>query len=285
MIKIGIKIILTLLAVAGIWLALSCTHAMATLGDDRMKENIVITAHRGGAGYGPENSLSCIRRSLDAGVPSIEIDVQLTKDGHVVVCHDNKVNRTTNGRGKLAEMTLDELRALRLVDADGNALDESLPLLSEVLELIDGRAHLLLEIKRYRDTADKLQQAVADELRRHNALEWTTVQSFSDLTLSQMHALVPELRLEKLAFCKILGLPLLFDGGLRHFSLERYAHVESINFFYGGISEKFVEELHHAGKRVRIWTVNEPERRPNLSVDGIITDYPDLLMSHLGTDK
>lgn len=285
MIKIGIKIILTLLAIASIWLALSCTHAMATFGKDRMKENIVITAHRGGAGYGPENSLSCIRRSLEAGVHSIEIDVQLTKDGHVVVCHDNKVNRTTNGRGKLSEMTLDELRALRLVDSDGNALEESLPLLGEVLELIDGRAHLLLEIKRYRDTADKLQQAVADELRRHNALEWTTVQSFSDLTLSQMHALMPELRLEKLAFCKVLGLPLLFDGGFRHFTPERYAHVQSINLFYGGISEKFVEELHRAGKRVRIWTVNKPEKRPNLSVDGIITDYPDLMMSSFGTDK
>lgn len=285
MIKRSIKILLTLLALAGVWFALSCTHAMATLGNDRMKGNIVITAHRGGAGYGPENSLSCIRRSLEAGVPSIEIDVQLTKDGHVVVCHDNKVDRTTNGRGKLSEMTLDELRALRLIDAEGNALDEGVPLLSEVLEAIDGRAHLLLEIKRYRDTADKLQQAVADELRRHNALEWTTVQSFSDLTLSQMHALMPELRLEKLAFCKILGLPLLFDGGLRRYNLERYAHVESINFYYGGISEKFVEELHRAGKRVRIWTVNKPEQRPNLSVDGIITDYPDLMMSHFGTNE
>lgn len=282
MIKTGLKIIICILVLGALWFAISCNHARATVGTDRMKEDIVITAHRGGAGYGAENSLSSIHRSLEAGVKSIEIDVQLSKDGHVIVCHDNKVDRTTNGKGKVSDMTLAELRALRIVTESGETLNEPLPLLSEVLEAIDGKAHLLLEIKRYKDTASELQNAVVAELERYNAAAWTTVQSFSDVTLSEIHALDPALHLEKLAFCKVLGLPLLFDGGFRIYSPERYAHIESINFFYGGISQRFVEKLHSQGKRVRVWTLNSPDKRPNLSVDGIITDYPDLMMEHYG---
>lgn len=280
MIKKILKYTLFLVLFACMWVAISCTHAMVTSGTDRMKDGIVITAHRGGAGYGPENSLSCIRRSLEAGVPSIEIDVQLSKDGHVVVCHDGKVNRTTNGKGHISQMTLEELRSLRLKDKDGNLYDEGLPLLNEVLELIDGKAHLLLEIKRDSDTPDDLEKAVVDELLRYNALEWTTVQSFSDKTLQKIHSLLPQVRLEKLAFCKILGLPLLFDGGFSCFSLDRYSYVESFNFFYGGVSKGFVDDLHAAGKRVRLWTINKPSKCPNLPIDGIISDYPDLMMTN-----
>ena len=141
------KILLLLLGFVVLWPLLSLAQAFVTFGTEIMNSNVVITAHRGGAGYGPENSLSCIRRSVEAGVPSIEIDVQLTSDGHVVVCHDNSVNRTTNGKGRISEMTLDQLRALRLVDDEGRVYNEGLPLLCEVLECIDGRAHLLLEIQ------------------------------------------------------------------------------------------------------------------------------------------
>lgn len=276
------KILLLLLGFVVLWPLLSLAQAFVTFGTEIMNSNVVITAHRGGAGYGPENSLSCIRRSVEAGVPSIEIDVQLTSDSHVVVCHDNSVNRTTTGKGRISEMTLDELRALRLVDSEGRVCNEGLPLLSEVLECIDGKAHLLLEIKRYKDTALELQRAVVEELRRYNAESWTTVQSFSDDTLLEIHSLNPTLRLEKLAFCKVMGLPLIIDGGIRHFSFERYDFVESINFFYGGVSKSFVEDMHEHGKRVRIWTVDKPGRGKNLGVDGIITDYPDLLMEYYG---
>ena len=128
---------LLLLGFVVLWPLLSLAQAFVTFGTEIMNRNVVITAHRGGAGYGPENSLSCIRRSVEAGVPSIEIDVQLTSDGHVVVCHDNSVNRTTNGKGRISEMTLDQLRALRLVDDEGRVYNEGLPLLSEVLECIE----------------------------------------------------------------------------------------------------------------------------------------------------
>lgn len=269
------------LLVASAWGVASCSKSLVgSVTDGSTRPQVVITAHRGGAGYGLENSLSCISRSLEAGVQSIEIDVQLSKDGHVVVCHDGDVDRTTNGEGRISQMTLEELSLLRLKDEEGNVYNESLPLLGQVLELMDGKSHLLLEIKRESDTPDSLEAAVVEELVRYDALSWTTVQSFSDTTLQRIHSLLPEIRLEKLAYCRVLGLPLLFDGSFRRFSLERYSYIESFNFFYRGVSRGFVDELHAAGKRVRLWTINKPSKCPNLPVDGIITDYPDLMITH-----
>jgi glycerophosphoryl diester phosphodiesterase len=280
MIKKTLKFSLLLIGVAVGWAILSCTIALISTKTDKMKQNITITAHRGGGGYGLENSLSAINRSVEAGVQSIEIDVQISADGRVFVCHDNTVDRTTNGEGEISKQTFEELRKLRLKDESGNIYDEGLPLLSEVLEAIGGKSHLLLEIKRYADTAEGLQKAVVEELHRYNAESWTTIQSFSDETLQEIHSLDPTLRLEKLAFCKIVGLPILFDGAFRWFSFEKYSYVESFNLFYGAATKCFVKKAHKAGKRVRIWTVNKPTSRYNRNVDGIITDYPDLFIEH-----
>lgn len=286
MLKKSVKYLLLIVFFALGWIVLSGVYAMILFGTDRMKKDIAITAHRGGAGYGPENSISCIRRSLEAGIPSIEIDVQLSKDGHLVVCHDSTVDRTTNGSGRISDLTLAELKSLHLVSKEGDELEEGLPLLADVLKLIDGKAHLLLEIKCPKEVDYKaLNSAVVNEFKEHGNVDWVTVQSFSDETLEDMHEQLPTMRLEKLAFFKVLWLPYIFDGKFRYFNTERYSHVESLNFFYGGISQSFVEALHAAGKRVRVWTLNKPARLPNLSVDGIITDYPDLMMSHFNAES
>lgn len=281
MVKKSVKYLILIVFFALAWIILSGVYAMTLFGSDRMKKDIAITAHRGGAGYGAENSISCIRRSLEAGIPSIEIDVQLSKDGHLIVCHDATVDRTTNGSGRISDLTLAELQSLHLVSKTGEELKEGLPLLKEVLKLIDGKAHLLLEIKCPKEVDYKaLNSAVVKEFKEYGNVDWVTVQSFSDETLEDMHEQLPTMRLEKLAFFKLLGLPYIFDGKFKRFNHERYSHVESLNFFYGGITQSFVDVLHASGKRVRVWTLNKPGRRPNLSVDGIITDYPDLMMSH-----
>ncbi|MBR2333257.1 MAG: hypothetical protein IKA60_02880 [Rikenellaceae bacterium] len=271
--------ILAVLLVCAVWLGASFVSAKLFSGSDRVRDDIAITAHRGGAGYAPENSLTAVLRSLNMGVSSIEIDVQQTKDGHIVVCHDNTVDRTTNGSGKISEMTLDEIRALQLVAEDGTLLGEGVPTLGEVLEAMGGRAHLLLEIKRYADTPDEIESAVVKQLERYDAESWTTIQSFNDKVLERIYDLKPSIHLEKLAFCKILGLPLIFDGGLRVCTLRKYAHVESMNFFASGVTQLYIDRLHKAGKRVRLWTINAPEKVPCLDIDGIITDYPDLFMT------
>lgn len=248
-----------------------------------MKKNIVITAHRGGAGYAPENTLQAISRSLQAGAGSIETDIHMSADGELIVCHDRRVNRTTDGKGAIGRMTGDALRGLTVLDRNGKATGEHLPRLEEVLELIGGRAELLLEIKRTGNDNPGIEKAAVEMLERHNAVSWTVIQSFNDEVLENVHSIAPSVRLEKLLFCKIGGLPVIYDGTFTRFSLEKYSYIESFNFFFRGLSRTFAEYLHENGKSVRLWTLKSPEQIPDYDFEGIITDYPDLFMEHFAS--
>ena len=102
-------------------------------------KHMEIIGHRGGASIGPENTLACFRKGIEAGADMIEIDIHLTKDKKIVICHDQTIDRTTNGKGKIREMTLDEIRQYRIVDANGNITDQTLPTLDEVFDLFLSR--------------------------------------------------------------------------------------------------------------------------------------------------
>ena len=162
------------------------------------EKQLIVVAHRGGAVLGPENSLGCIERGMAVGARWIEIDVHLSADGEIVVCHDPSVDRTTDGEGYISETDYASLRRLRLLDADGNPTGEHLPTLDEVLDLIKGRANLLLEIKQSRHSLPGIEQACVDCIRRHGATESVTIQSFDDEVLETVHRIAPEIRLEKL---------------------------------------------------------------------------------------
>lgn len=140
--KKAIGIILTLLAIILVWMIASFARGVFT-AKRTSTENLTITGHRGGALLGAENSLECIRKGLDAGASSIEIDVHITADSNIVVCHDPTVDRTTNGSGEINEMTIEQIKELRLLE-NGAVTDQQIPTLEQVLEVIDGRAELLL---------------------------------------------------------------------------------------------------------------------------------------------
>lgn len=239
-------------------------------------KNMQIIAHRGGAGLGLENTLSCIENGIACGADIIEIDVHLTKDGHLLVCHDQTVDRTTNGKGKIREMTLDEIRKLQVVDANGNLTEEHLPTLTEVLELIDGQVTLLIEIKRTKKIYQGIEEKVVNEIEKFQASSWVIIQSFNDSVLEKIYAVNSQQRLEKLIICKFWGLPFIFDGTFTRFSLKKYNYISSFNIFYKSASLGFIKDIHKQGKEVKIWTLNEPEKTPDLPVQGVITDRPDL---------
>ena len=224
-----------------------------------------IIAHRGGAGLGLENTLSCIEAGLRcSSVSMIEVDVHLTKDGEVVVMHDPTVDRMTNYSGKIENMTLEQLKALRVV---GNCHSERIPTLREVLNLIGDRAEVLLEIKRPDNRDDGLEKACLDIIKECGAYGRVTVQSFNDIVLDRFHSMDPSIRLEKLLF-------------VRPFNLKKIAqqkHIASYNIFHLGlITRRFVEKMHSIGKEVKIWTLQSPQQRHASNLDGIITDRPDL---------
>lgn len=131
----------------------------------------VIIAHRGGALLGTENSLSCIEKGIATGADMVEVDLHLTADRQIVVCHDQKVNRTTNGKGRIEDMTLAEIQQLRLLNHDGSVSNETIPTLEQVLELCQGKCALLLEIKKKRDDQYPGIEALADSIVKAHGME------------------------------------------------------------------------------------------------------------------
>lgn len=242
---------------------------------DQIKKLIVV-AHRGGSSLGPENSLLAIERGIASGADMIEIDIHQTKDGQLAVCHDQSIDRTTNGKGLIRELTLDQIRQYNLLDSAGNVTDQKIPTLDEVLDLVNGRAKMLIEIKRTKDIYQGIEQQLVDALKAHNAFSWCVAQSFNDSVLENLHQIDSKLRLEKLWVFKLAGLPEGVDGTLSGYDFDKYSYVSSFNFYYKSVTDAMIDEIHRHGKEVKIWTVPGPDDTPRLAVDGIITDYPQL---------
>ena len=236
--------------------------------------DFTVVGHRGGASLGPENTLTCIERGIEAGAEMIEIDIHLTKDGQLIVCHDQTVDRTTDGHGRIRDLTLAEIKRLHVV-YQGKTTDETLPTLDEVLDLVDGRCDLLIEIKRTGNIYQGIEQKMLETVRAHNAKSWVVVQSFNDSVLENTHRLDPSVRLEKLIVMKFPGLPFIFDTSFSRFSFEKYSYIESFNFFYGAVNRSLIDDIHAHKREVKLWTLEERSKAPHWPIDGIITNRPD----------
>lgn len=243
----------------------------------------LVIAHRGGALLGNENSISCLENGMRLGSDMVEIDVHMTSDGELVVCHDPTIDRTTDGKGAIAAMTLDSLRQFHILDSrTGMPTEEMIPTLGEVLALVaTGRERgfdcgLLLEVKRKKGQYEGIEGRILQCLRDYDALSWTIIQSFNDSVIENVHALDPDIPVEKLIVCR-LPFGLALDGGIVRYDLKKkYAYVSGINTKM--VSKGMVKRCHEAGKTVRVWTVNDPKKAPKFKVDGIITNRPDLFV-------
>ena len=141
-------------------------HALPSLRDALQRRRPLTCAHRGGMARAPENTIAALRRAVAAGVDVVEVDVQLTADGHVVVLHDHELSRTTNGVGRTDEVALEGIRRL---DAGSwfspRFRGERVPTLDEVLEWAKGKVYLQIELKVYDNRTELLCQRVLDRLR------------------------------------------------------------------------------------------------------------------------
>jgi glycerophosphoryl diester phosphodiesterase len=153
--------------------------------------DFMIIAHRGASSYAPENTSAAFDLALHMGVHQIELDVHSSSDGHVVVIHDDTVDRTTNGSGPVASKTLVELRAL---DAgawfEARFAGERIPTFGEVLERYKGRVYIHAEIK---GRTEHLAQRTADLVRRYAMADQVTMTSFQKARLEEVRAYAPEL--------------------------------------------------------------------------------------------
>lgn len=254
----------------------------------RWLERPWIIAHRGASGIAPENTLTAFILAAEQGAHFVELDLRITRDGYLVVCHDASVDRTTNGRGPVHEHTLAELQSLDAGYAftpDGGAtypfrgLGLRIPTLEEVLAALPGHVGLNLEIKSAPwDPMDRQRgQAIVERLARlvrdrPDLYDRLLVSSFDATVLERLRQLLPEI---PTALCTIplVTLPEQLErtlaGGFDAF------HPMDIGFDEHGPS--VLAAAHLAGLLVNVWTVDSSERIAELAalgVDGIITDFP-----------
>jgi glycerophosphoryl diester phosphodiesterase len=231
-------------------------------------DHFIICAHRGASGRAPENTLAAIRLAMAMGAEMCELDVQQTADDHLVVMHDDTLDRTTNGKGNLWEMTLAELQQF---DAGSwyhrRFAGEKLPTLEQVLALVRGRMALNLEVKIHGHECN-VAQLVADAIRREKFASACIVTSFDWRVIDEIKSLAPELKAG-------------YIFGRREFQPEVFnGSVEYLSSHYSLVHAAFLARAHAAGKKVLVWTVNYKwlmRRLLKLGVDGIITNYPDRL--------
>ena len=243
--------------------------------------NIILTGHRGAGGLAPENTLAAIQKGLDNKVDRIEIDVQQTKDHVVIVMHDESIDRTTDGKGLVKDLTYREIKKYSAgVKFSDKYKDEKIPSLNQVLKLINKQATLVIEIKKGDDYYPGIEQRVVNSIHKYHAKSWVIVHSFNDKALKKVRELDKDIVLHKLFIADFPFIPLIYDGEFKFTNLEQYAYASEISTFYPFTTQRLVDKVHALNKKINVWTVDDSikiNRLINMGVDGIITDYPNYL--------
>jgi glycerophosphoryl diester phosphodiesterase len=231
-------------------------------------EMVMVIGHRGAAGFEPENTLRSFHKAMDLGCEMIELDVHVSGDGHVVVIHDETVDRTTDGSGKIGEMNLEQIRSL---DAGGG---EKIPNLKEVMDRFSGRCAINIELKGI-GTAAPVAGLLRSGIKKCRwRKEDILISSFSPVELVEFIGLETGIRTAVL----VDGIPC----GSDEFASEIGAF--SVHPNYSFLDGYFVDSCHDSGLLVNVWTVNDETEMKSaigMGVDGIITDRPDLLVENI----
>lgn len=239
----------------------------------------VIFAHRGASAYAPENTLAAFELAVTQGADAIELDVKLSADGRAVVIHDDTVDRTTDGAGRVKNLTLADLRAL---DAGSSFSEqyrgEKIPLLEEAFEAVGRRAFINVELTNYDTINDHLVETVCMLVKKFNLQKRILFSSFNSKNLTKARGLMPDVPRGLLAVNDFRGVwqrSFMFAFGDYH---ALHPHVENT-------SPQQARRVHRMKRRVHVWTVNEEADMRRLfrwGVDGIFTDDPLLALKVRG---
>lgn len=223
---------------------------------------MLIIAHRGASGYEPENTLRSFQKALDLKSKMIELDVYKCASGELVVMHDDKLDRTTNGKGYIVSKTYKEL--LKLDAGKG----EKIPTLEEVFILVNRKTKINIELKGEDTALDTFEL-----IKKYLKLGWKE----SDFLISSFNH-VELLKFKKLSEGKI-KIGACLDGILIDYAnFAKKLGASSIHPSIDFITKEYVQDAHKRGLKVYVWTVNSKDdfkRMKKLKVDGIFTNYPD----------
>jgi glycerophosphoryl diester phosphodiesterase len=241
----------------------------------REKYPLFVTAHRGFSGKAPENTLAAFRAAIDAGCDMVELDVHLSRDNQVVVIHDDTLERTTSGRGSVADRTYEELK---LLDAgswfDPRFSGERIPALAEVLLMARNKILVNIELKKGKNfpyTMEELADRTLREVEIAGMLDQVLFSSFDRAAIDRIREKNPLLPVA-LITNKPWAKPEDAGGGKWYPTLN--CRIDILN-------EGNIRLAHSGGIRIHAWTVNEQEAMKKaiaLGVDGIITNHPDRLI-------
>ncbi len=233
----------------------------------------VLYAHRGACAHAPENTLAAFQLAFEQGANGIELDAKLSADCHVMVIHDQTVDRTTNGRGKVGELTLAELKTLDAgTKFSPQFAGEPIPTLEEVFAAFGKRLLINVELTNYASVTDALVPKVVELVQRYELHEWVLFSSFHPLNLWRAQRMLPDVprgflllpgKACMLAY-RLMGRLLSFD----------YSHP-----YYSDVDRNYVDAQRRRNHGVNVWTVDDPDemrRLAELGIDGIITDDPQL---------
>jgi glycerophosphoryl diester phosphodiesterase len=242
----------------------------------------LVIAHRGDSENRPENTLASFESALTVGADLIELDVQRTRDGHVVVLHDGTLERTTNGRGKVFEKTLAEVKAVSAgypERFESRYSSEKVPTLPEALEMLKGRTRVMIEIKKESVTAedsdDGIEALTVADVRRAGLAKDVVLISFERRALLRCRARAPEIRRGHL-FYRVEPDDVI--AGAREIESDLVMPEK------GMLSEPLRDRAREAGLKIATWVVDDPAELRDLArfdLYGVGSNCPGLLLDAL----
>lgn len=242
-----------------------------TVGERKQVSNV---AHRGATAYTPENTIAAFDLAVDMKADYIEIDVQRSKDGELVLIHDTTVDRTTDGTGKVGDLTLEQLRSLDAGSWKGEQFaGEPIPTFEEILDHYHGKIGILIELKApelYPGIEEQVAAALIERNLHKPQNEKIIIQSFNFESIKKMDQLLPKVPIGVLTSNRA-------DTTLE--ALQEFStYADWFNPGYGIVTEELVNQVHSLGMQIGSWTVRSQEAADflfEMGVDAIISDYPD----------
>lgn len=237
----------------------------------RPDQRVVVVGHRGAAGLAPENTMPSFELAIAQGADAIETDVHVSADGVLVCIHDDTVNRTTNGEGRVSELTLARLEAL---DASGRFQatygTTRIPTLDEVVSWAKGRTHLVIELKGTRNP-DLVSRTIG-VLRRHDAIAETLLISFDHVALQEARKLAPE----------VLTGALYVGRVANPVGIASACGADVLCPQWSAITQDEVDAVHRSGLAVSVWTADDPAAIDTSlanGVDAMTSDFPERVIA------